>query len=364
MSRQSRIHLISGLIFAGAIAFSAAAQQPAQAAETLNLTAISGYPPAVSWVKATQDVYIPAVDAALAKTGNFKINWNQAFSGQITKPRGELIGIESGLGDLGIVPTVFHADKVPLYNFPFVTPFSTRDMDLVADTYVALEKSFPQFAKTWDEFNQVNLSPAGAVDNYMVFTRKPLTTLDGMKGMKIGAAGPNLPWVEAAGATGVNTSLVDMYNSLNTRLFEGVIMYGYAAGAFKLCEPANHVLDASIGATSGFSLNANKDIWTALPDEVKVALRAATPAWRKEITRITEDGATAQLARCKTEFGLKSAKLSDADRTKWAKSIPNLAKKLASDLDAKGQPGTAVLAAYMNALRAAKQPIARDWDRE
>ena len=333
--------------------FTAAAQPPVQAAETINLSMISGYPPAVSWVKATQDVYIPAVDAALAKTGNFKINWNQAFSGQVTKPRGELEGIETGLGDLGIVPTVFHADKVPLYNFPFVTPFSTRDMDLVADTYVDLEKRFPQFAKTWDEFNQVNLSPAGAVDNYMVFSRDPITSLDQMKGMKIGAAGPNLPWVEAAGATGVNTSLVDMYNSLNTRLFEGVIMYGYAAGAFKLCEPASYVLDASIGATSGFSLNANKDVWAALPDEVKVALRKATPAWRKEITKITEDGATAQLARCEKEFGLKSAQLSDADRTKWAGLIPNLAKKLASDLDAKGQPGTAVLVAYMNALRAA-----------
>jgi TRAP-type C4-dicarboxylate transport system substrate-binding protein len=338
--------------------------QITQAKETIKLTIVSGYPPAVSWVKATQKVYIPNVDTALAKTGNYKIFWNQAFSGQIVRPRGELEGIENGLGDLGIVPTVFHADKVPLYNFPFVTPFSTRDMDLVANTYVQLEKQFDQFSKTWNKFNQINLSPAGAVDNYMVFSRNPISTLSQMKGMKIGAAGPNLPWIKAVGATGVNTSLTDMYMGLNTRLFDGVIMYGYAAGAFKLCEPASNVMDASIGATSGFSLNINKDVWASLPTEVKAALRGATEAWRKEITKITEDGATTQLALCKEKWGLKTTTLSKSDRTEWASMIPNLAKKLANDLDAKGQPGTKVLSAYMNALRSANQPIARDWDRE
>ena len=56
------------------------------------------------------------IEDITTKTGNFKINWNQGISGQIVKPRGELEGVETGLGDLGVIVTAFHADKVPLYD--------------------------------------------------------------------------------------------------------------------------------------------------------------------------------------------------------------------------------------------------------
>ena len=56
--------------------------------------------------------------------------------------------------------------------------------------------------------------------------------------------------------------------------------------------------------------------------------------------------------------------MSDDDRTKWATMMPNFAKKWANTLDDKGQPGTKVLAAYMDTMRAANQPILRHWDRD
>ncbi len=49
-----------------------------QAAETIKLTAIDGYPPKSLWVKEFIEFFIPTVDKALAKTGNYKIKWNQA----------------------------------------------------------------------------------------------------------------------------------------------------------------------------------------------------------------------------------------------------------------------------------------------
>ena len=40
----------------------------------------------------------------LAKTGNYKVSWITGFGGQIVKVRGELEGVQTGLGDIGVVP--------------------------------------------------------------------------------------------------------------------------------------------------------------------------------------------------------------------------------------------------------------------
>ena len=120
--------IVRYVIAIGAVSILALASVlPASAAKTINLTGISGYPPAATWVGAFVDTYLPTVNAELAKTGNYKINWNKGVSGTIVKPRGELEGVETGLGDVGLVVSAFHADKVPLYDVSFKTPFTSKD---------------------------------------------------------------------------------------------------------------------------------------------------------------------------------------------------------------------------------------------
>ena len=96
----------------------------AHAAQTIKLTAVSGYAPTAAWVNVFQTHFIPELDKKLAAKGNYKIEWNQAW-GTIAKPRGELDTLENGLADIGIVQTVFHPDKLPMFNIGYVTPFIT-----------------------------------------------------------------------------------------------------------------------------------------------------------------------------------------------------------------------------------------------
>ena len=330
----------------------------------INLTSVTGYPPVASWVKSFVNVYVPGVDAELAKTGNYKINWNLGHSGQIVKPRGELEGIETGIGDMGQVVTAFHPDKIPLYKITFVTPFVSSDLGLVNKTVEDLEAKFPAFPEGMAAFNQINLVLTGAVDDYQVYSAKKLTALSQFKGRKVGAAGANLPWVTALGAAGVQTNLADAYNSLTTGIYDNMIVWAEAAGAFKLCEGAPYVLDADLGAVQSHNISVNLDVWAGLPDEVKGALKAAAPAHRDEATSLVVNGAARGIARCKKDFGTEVTKLSAADRTKWAMALNNAAKEWADSLEKKGIPGKAILTAYMDAMRAAKQPIERHWDRE
>ena len=362
MSDKRSLRVSTGLAIAAAVAATVAVSVPASAEETINLTMISGYPPPATFVGALLSAYLPTVDAELAKTGNFKINWNKGISGQIVKPRGELEGVESGIGDIGIVVTAFHADKVPLYDVSFKTPFTTKDLGLVLEVTAKMEAQFPAFAKTWATFNQVHLGPSGTVDNYMLWSKTPIKKLADIKGRKVGAAGPNLPWVIAAGAAGVQTNLADAYNSLTTGIYEALIVWRQAAGAFKLCEAAPYVIDADLGAVNALSLNVNQDVWDGLPDEVRKALRAGVPAWQAESVKLAVDGAEGGMERCVKEFGTVYTRMSDAEITEWANLLPPLARDWAAAQDKKGLPGTPILKAWMDEMRAKNQPVARDWD--
>jgi TRAP-type C4-dicarboxylate transport system substrate-binding protein len=106
------------------------------------------------------------------------------------------------------------------------------------------------------------------------------------------------------------------------------------------------------------------DVWKGLPDEVKTAMKAAAPAHQAAATKAVVDGAAKGIERCKAEYGTVVTKLSATDRTKWAMKLDNAAKSWAESLEKQGIPGKAILADYMDTMRAANQPIERHWDRE
>ena len=166
----SKSTIFSAVLAAGLAATASAG--PATAAETIKLTFLSGYPPLATWTGAVLETFIPQVDAALAKDGKYKIDWNLAHSGQIVRATGELEGVETGVGDFAAVVTAAAPDKAPLYAISFNTPFVTKDMTLLSDTMKLLTEKYPAYAAGWDKLNQVALQPASAVDNMMVWTRR------------------------------------------------------------------------------------------------------------------------------------------------------------------------------------------------
>jgi TRAP-type C4-dicarboxylate transport system substrate-binding protein len=363
MTAQTKIRKLAAATALGGAALLAAAPS-AGAAEKLSLTMISGYPQLAAWTGAAVEAFIPKVNETLAKTGNYEIDWNIAIAGQVVRATGEIEGVEAGLGDVGVVVTAAAPDKAPLYAVSFNTPFTTLDMTLLSDTMKALADTFPAYQAGWQKLNQIGLQPASAVDNMMVWTDKKVTKLSELQGMKIGAIGPNLRWVQPIGAIGVNTDLVKAYPALDNGVFSGAIFWPAAAGQFKICEPAPYALDADIGAVSGFSLNVNMDSWNAFPDEVKQAFTEAAPLWKDNNIARVKKVTGIMVGKCQKEFGTEFTKLTDAERKQWAMALPPLGKEWAAARDKAGEPGTEILKSYMDTMRAANQPIARNWDRE
>ncbi|MDH5748867.1 MAG: C4-dicarboxylate TRAP transporter substrate-binding protein [Rhodospirillales bacterium] len=336
---------------------------PAKATETINLTAIDGYPPKALWVKHFINFYIPEIDRRLAKTGNYKIKWNQAWGGQIVKPRHVLEGLQKGLGDIGVVTTVFHADKVPLQLIAFSTPFVTTDPALVSVTVDNLVKQFPAYKDAWSKFNQVYLTNLTVLDTYQIFSKKSVASIGDFSGLKVAGAGLNLRYLQGTGAAGVGGSLVSFYNKLKTGVVDATMLWPEAVVQFKIVEVAPYMLDARIGAMNSKAITMNADTWKKMPAEVQKAISEGAIAYRDHVSKVVTDVAPGYYKEYEKKGG-KIIKMSTTERERWAKTMPNVAKDWADSLEKKGVPGKAILTAYMDAMRKANQPIVRQWDKE
>lgn len=356
--QQSTLKLaVALLLLALAIPFSAQAQK------IITLTAIDGYPPKAMWVKEFINFYIPEIDKRLAKTGNYKIRWNQAWAGQIVKPKHVLEGIQRGLGDIGVVTTVFHPDKVPLQAIAYMTPFVTTDPGLVARTVDEIADKFPAFKQAWDRYNQVYLTNLVVLDSYQLFAKTRLENLGDLKGMKVAGAGANLNYLKGLGTAGVGGSLVSYYNKLKTGVVDAAMIWPEAAITFKLVEVAPFMLDAKIGTVNSKAITVNKDVWAKLPAEVRKALSEAAIDYQDNTARVAMAKAAVSYKKF-TALGGTIVTMTEAQRDSWARTMPNIAKRWAAGLDKKGLPGSEILKFYMDTMRREGQNISRHWDRE
>jgi len=347
------------LFAAGAIGLSLGT--PVLAAEEIDVSIVSGFPPAVAAVKLLQESFMPGVDARLAESGNYSINWQEAFSGTLAKPAGELEAIETGLADMGVIPTAFHADKLPIYQVGYVTPFTTTDLVLIHHVVDGLVDKYPEFHQTWENFNQVTLSSSGIPDNYILCSNKKIDTVADIDGLKVAGAGPNLRWIEPAGATGVTGSLGNFYQLVETGVVDAMLVWGEAVVSLKFYEVCDHYFDAGLGAVNTYVINVNQQAWDGYPDEVKQAMTEAAKQYGIDIGEFAADlGAKAKDKY--TESGGTVCEIDPQERMEWAASLPDIATEWADALQAQGMPGKAILGDYMQAMRDADQPIARQWD--
>lgn len=356
LKRQTRWAALAAILVAAPV--------PAAATETIKTVVIDGYPARALWVQEFTNFFIPEVDRRLAETGNYKIDWQEAYGGTIVKPKGVLDGVKLGLGDIGIVTTIFHNSKLPSQAISAATPFVTADARAVARAVDEIAKEFPAMQAEFNEQNQVYLATGVVLDTYQVFSREPVNALGDLKGDKVAGAGMNLRYLEGIEDTaGVRGGLTDFYNMLQTGLVDHALLWPEAAKTFKIAEVAPYMLRADLGAVNSKTITVNKDYWDKLPAEVQGVLQEVAVLYRDHVAGIAMDRAE-ESRQAYVAAGGTIVEMDPAERAAWAAAMPNIAREWAAGLDADGQPGTDMLNAYMQKLRDAGFEPVRDWAAE
>ncbi|MEN0002229.1 MAG: C4-dicarboxylate TRAP transporter substrate-binding protein, partial [Pseudomonadota bacterium] len=333
----------------------------ATAAESINMIAIDGYPERSMWVKEFSAMFIPRVNELLAENGNYEINWQESYGGAIVKPRGVLEGVKLGLGDIGIVTTIFHNSALPTQGISAVTPFISADARAVAIAVDEIAKEFPSVNSEFDKENQVYLATGVVLDTYQVFCSDEVNSLADLEGKKVAGAGYNLRYLEGIkDAAGVRGGLPDFYNMVQTGVVDCAMLWPEAAKTFNIAEVAPYMLKADLGAVNSKTVTVNKDVWAKLPDEVKDVLQQVSIEYRDHVAGVAMDRAGASL-QAYIDGGGTVVEMSADARKAWADAMPNIAQEWAATLDQRGYSGSEMLAAYIGKLKAAGFEPVRDW---
>ncbi len=343
------------------IALTTVASLPLAAQETISAVVIDGYPDRALWVKEFTNFFIPEVDKRLAETGNYQMSWQENYGGSIVKPKGVLEGVQLGLGDIGIVTTIFHSSKLPSQGISGSTPFVASDARAVAKAVDEIAREFPAMNNEFAAQNQIYLATGVVLDTYQIFCTSEVSSISDLEGKKIAGAGLNLRYLEGIkDAAGVRGGLTDFYNMLQTGLVDCGMLWPEAAKTFKIAEVAPYMLKADLGAVNSKTITVNADYWSGLPDEVKDVLKAVAIDYRDHLAGIAMDRAEASRAAY-VEQGGTVVEVSAEDRTAWANAMPNVAQEWAENLNGKGEQGSEMLAAYLGKLEAAGFTGVRDW---
>lgn len=335
-------------------------QAPAHSSQTIRMIAVDSYSSSALWVKVFIEYFIPEVDRRLAKTGDYEIDWNPAFGGTIAKTKGVLDSLQHDLGDIGIITTPYHADKLPFYNLPYATPLVTNDVGLIARTMGQLSVKYPELVDAWDDYGIKYLTTAGSIDTYNILMTEPIESLSDLNGKKIGGVGSNLLFLKGSGAAGVSSGLSDWYNNMATGLMSGIIAWPEAIVAYRLYEVAPYMLDIQFGGATSKAIVINRRTWDRLPAQVRTVLEETANDYRDELARETDRIS----ARSRAEFieqGGTIIPVTNAQRQAWAERLPDLSTTWIESMQKKGLPGREILADYMQIMRDNDQLIMRQW---
>ncbi len=326
-----------------------------------SVTVIDGYPERAMWVQELSNFFLPEVNARLTAMGLEAMDFQESYGGSIVRPRGVLEGMRLGLGDIGVVTTIFHSSELPSQGISAVTPFISADAGLVARSVDEIAIEFDAMRAEFEAQDQVYLATGVVLDSYQMFATSPISTLADMANMRFAAAGYNLRYLEGLdGAVGVRGGLTDFYNMVQTGVTDGCMIWPEASVTFAIAEVAPYMLRANLGSVNTKTLTVNKIFWDSLDPEVQGVLREVGILYRDRLAEVAM-GRAAESEAAYVEAGGTIVDLASEERTAWADAMPNIAREWADALDADGKDGSGMLTAYIDKLIAGGETPARNW---
>lgn len=336
-------------VLAGSLAMGAAAS-----ADTIVLRMGSGHPSKpVPYVRNMEHHMANYITKRVAAETKHKVRIIHAYAGKIAKVHETLEAVEKGLLDIGGWCVCFESAKMLPMNWDYFTPFTTGDVRVQVAVKRRIMGEHPEIYDMLDKkYNQTLVALTG-FDNYGLGTKFAWTDVNELKGKKIIAAGPNLPWVERFGAIPVTTTLPTAYNALATGVAQGFIMFPGVYFGFKFHEPAPYFKVTNLGAIAQTIVTMNKDTMKKLPAEVLNIIKDAGRSYEEVATLDAYNSEGIGLAKLK-KAGAKVSTLPVVQQAKWAEALKDWPNERAHDL-AKGYKidGPAIMEKYMKYMEEA-----------
>jgi C4-dicarboxylate-binding protein DctP len=329
------------LSLALAIAALTAASSSANA-ETFRLRIASGHASANTYVNLMQNYFVPEVTKRVAARTKHKVEFVEGYGGSMVKVAETLEGVQSGIIDIGGFCFCFEPSNIPLHAFQVMVPFGTMDPVVSVKMARKVYDQVPFMAKVFEDKFKQKLIGLIADNGYNIGTNFEWNKVSDLKGQKIGGAGLNMKWLEFAGAVPVQTTLPEVYTSLQTGVYNGVILFPSGMVNFKLFEVSKYYTEIGFGAITWHGLTINTARFNKLPKEVQDIILEVGRDYEAQTGTVNKENYPKQMEAFAKAGGVVR-KLPDAVRQEWAESLAPWPAQKAKELDGMGLPGSQVL---------------------
>lgn len=350
----------------------AAETVPAQDSDTSSSTAIpgqnitltigAGHPAggAITYANRLESWFVPTLKERVANETDHTLEVVEGYGGAVATLAEVLGATESGLLDIGAIIYPFEPSTLFLHNLEMKVPFSSPDPEIAIKAMRAVYDEIPYMGNMLEEEHNQKVLGLWATGSYHLVTTFEWENFEDLAGRTLTAAGPNLPWITAAGVNPVQGNLGEWYTGLETGVIEGAVMFPEATAGFKLYEPAPYYTEIGFGASPQGAITVNLDTFNSLPADLQqilvemgIEFEANIAAWVKE------EGAAAYAEM--EEAGTTINSLTLEQRADWANRLPELPNEAAKEADALGLPGSEAFRVYIRAQQDLGYVFPRNW---
>lgn len=328
-------------------------------AETFDIRIGAGHPPAAAWIAAITDILMPGISERVAAETEHEVTWTEAWGGSVCKLGECLEAVEAGLLDMADMQTPFEPSSLVAWNFSYFVPFGEGDPATAARVTGAVYKEIAGLSdQLQSRYNQVFIA-SGTVGNYGLITDFTWDDISELEGIKIAAAGPNIPWVSAVGIVPVQGNLNEAFTGMQTGVYSGWVMFPDASVSFRLHEVSQQFTVTDFGAIATPLITMNLDTWNSLPAEVQTIFLEEGEAWNQRMGLRTSELQN-QAIETMRAAGVRIVELTAEQRSDWAARLPNIPAERTAEIAAAGQPSEAVYR-YIELLIEDGHVFPRDW---
>ena len=235
-------------------------------------------------------------------------------AGEIVPPTKIYDAVRDGLLDFGLNTPAWQKGKYPAGDLFYTLPAGILAFnDLIIWLYGGGGKQLEQEMYG----DEIIVFPLGLTPPEEIWSKKPINTLEDIKGMKIRAAGLSMDLWEKLGASVVLLPGGEILPALQRGLIDGTEMleasYDYTLGLHEVCKyrfgPPVHM------SNNIFQLLIKTKSWKALPEDLQIIVeKAAMAATFQGYADFWQD--TIEFNKKIEEFGIITSKLSKEDQAK------------------------------------------------
>jgi TRAP-type C4-dicarboxylate transport system substrate-binding protein len=278
----------------------------------------------------------------LEKMSDGKIKVNDTWSKTIHGARDGRKAVRTGLSDYAPCFPAYNARDYDLLHglgLPFLFN-NTHEATAISEAlYVKYLK------KKFERFKGVKLARASQTASYHLYTKKPVRTLEEVKGLKVRAGGgPHAKIIAALGAVPVSMPAADAYTAMQRGTLDAYHINDAVAPIFKVHEVTDFRTENGFNFFPVFYCTSGS-FYNKLPADLKVVYNN----WSRQFAQIEAQGfyeieAAKAIKKMTSSGALKLVDMPAGEMARWRAAVEPVTANWIADMEKKGVPAKAFMA--------------------